>query len=54
MNQTTPDAKIFVPPPAREIRNLEHRIERLVQAIRKDQKLAANAQRDAALGSRVR
>ncbi len=33
MNRTTPDAKIIVLPPAREIRNLEHRIERLVQAI---------------------
>jgi hypothetical protein len=72
MNRTTPDAKIIVPPPAREIRNLEYRIERPVQAIvdpdirdelhtsavaihaRKDQELAANVRRAAALGSRVR
>jgi hypothetical protein len=33
MNRTTPDAKIIAPPPAREIQNPEHRIERLVQAI---------------------
>ena len=33
MTRTTPDAKIITPPPAREIRNVEHRIERLVHAI---------------------
>ena len=33
MNRTTPDAKIIVPPPAREIQNLDHSTERLVQAI---------------------